>query len=71
VRYNEVIVRIVLLTLISLTLTAAELPRDLREGDGEQRAAKDALEGKLATAVVVSAWMNTSNGNAPDLKGKS
>lgn len=59
-----------LLSLMSLTLAAAELPNDLREGQGEARSNKDALEGKPAAPVTGSGWLNTTNAAIPDLKGK-
>ena len=43
-----------------------------REGSGENRAAKDALEGKAPPALAVTGWMNTG-GESLDLaslKGK-
>jgi thiol-disulfide isomerase/thioredoxin len=64
--------RLLLLALIpsTLALAAADVPRDLREGEGAQRTAKDALEGKAAPAVAGNGWLNTTDGAAPDLKGK-
>ena len=57
-----------------LTASSAIAQEDFqREGDGERRAALDAMEGKAPPALTVTQWMNTSHKSGlrlADLKGK-
>ncbi len=59
----------VLLVALSTSLAADDF---VREGSGERRAKKDAIEGKTAPKLQVENWMNTGNKklNLADLKGK-
>jgi thiol-disulfide isomerase/thioredoxin len=62
---------------IAVSLARADDPQKdadilLREGSGERRAAKDALEGKAPPALKVQNWINTEGKELKlsDLKGK-
>lgn len=68
--------RILSLMLLSVSLTlalgAAQNDDFKREGQGDKRAAKDALEGKAPPALSVRGWVNTDGKELKleDLKGK-
>jgi thiol-disulfide isomerase/thioredoxin len=49
---------------------AANAPKILFEGEGERRAALDAMQGLPAPALHVENWMNTDARSLEDLKGK-